>query len=44
MKIPFHGEPRQIIAPNEIGIVPEFGVTPHILRYPAGDPAALTQF
>lgn len=34
---------KPIIAPSEVGIVPEFDETLHIRRYPAGDFQALTE-
>jgi glycosyltransferase involved in cell wall biosynthesis len=32
---------KAVIAPDGVGLVPEFGVSPWLLRYPAGDGAAL---
>jgi glycosyltransferase involved in cell wall biosynthesis len=34
---------KPVIAPDSVGIVPEFGPTPHVRRYPTGDAKALAQ-
>ena len=34
---------KPIIAPEGVGLVPEFGATEDIRRYPAGDAAALVE-
>jgi hypothetical protein len=34
---------KPVIAPEDVGMVPEFGQTEHILRYPAGDGEALVR-
>jgi glycosyltransferase involved in cell wall biosynthesis len=37
------GMGKPVIAPEGVGMVPEFGPTAHILRYPAGDAEALAE-
>ena len=34
---------KPVIAPEGVGLIPEFGPTPYLRRYPAGDAAALVQ-